>query len=70
MNSVPTSGGDCEMRNRPRVVKTARNKAQGQAEDGEYLPMDVYVDSESRHAHFRLSPEQAKRRRARRMLCP
>jgi hypothetical protein len=70
MDPVPASGRDCEIRNRSRVGETAQTTAQVPAADSEYLPMDVYVDSESRRAHFRFSLEQVNHRRSRRTICP
>lgn len=62
MNPIATDGGDCEVRIASPVDKDAQTAEQDQAADWEYLPMDVYVDSETRHAHFHFTPEPANRR--------
>ena len=69
MKPIPTVGGDCEVRIAPPVDKDAQAAEQAQGADCGYLPMDVYVDSETRHAHFHFTPEPAKRRKPRRTIC-
>jgi len=68
MKPIPTTRGDCEVRITAPVEKDAQITEQDQAEDCEYLPMDVYIDSETRHAHFRYKPERAKRHKSRQMI--
>lgn len=68
MKPIPTTRGDCEVRSTAPVEKDAQRTEQDQAADCEYLPMDVYIDSETRHAHFRYKPERAKRRKSRQMI--
>jgi len=63
MKPIPTSSGDCEVRITAPVEKNAQITEQDQAADSEYLPMDVYVDSETRHAHFHFKSELANQRR-------
>ena len=69
MKPIPTTGGDCEVRITAPVEKDAQITEQDQAADCEYLPMDVYVDSETRHAHFHFTSELANRRKCRRKIC-
>jgi hypothetical protein len=69
MKPIPTTRRDCEVCITAPIEKDAQITEQDQAEDCEYLPMDVYVDSETRHAHFRYKPEQEKRRKSRQVKC-
>ena len=62
MTPIPTTDGDCEVRIGAPVEKDAQAKEQDQAADPEYLPMDVYVDSETRHAHFHFTSEPGNQR--------
>ena len=62
MKPIPTTRGDCEVRITAPVEKDAQITKQDQAADSEYLPMDVYVDSETRHAHFHFTSELANQR--------
>ncbi len=73
MKPVPTTRGDCEVCSTAPVEKEAQTTEQDRGADCEYLPMDVYIDSETRHAHFRNKPERAKPRKARQLIwkiCP
>ena len=73
MKPISTVRGDCEVRTTAPVEEDAQTTEEDQAEDREYLPMDVYIDSETRHAHFRYKPELANRRESRRIIwkiCP
>ena len=69
MKPIPTTRGDREVRITAPVEKDAQIIEKDQAADCEYLPMDVYIDSETRHAHFRYRPELANRRKSRRKIC-
>ncbi len=60
---IPTTHRDCEVRSTAPVEKDAQTTEQDQAADREYLPMDVYIDSETRHAHFHFTSELANQRR-------
>ena len=68
MKPIPTTRGDCVVRITTPVEKDAQITEQDQAGDYEYLPMDVYIDSETRHAHFRYKPELANRGNSRQMI--
>ena len=74
MKPIPTTGGDCEVGITAPVEKDTQTTEQDQAADCEYLPMDVYIDSETRHAHFRYKPERANRCKSRQKIiwkaCP
>lgn len=73
MKPIPNTRGDCEVRSTAPVEKDAQTAEQDQKADCAYLPMDVYVDSETRQAHFRNRPEQANRRKAHQLIwkiCP
>jgi hypothetical protein len=69
MKPIPTTGRDWEIRITASVEKDAQMTEQDQAADPEYLPMDVFVDSETRHAHFHFTSEPANRRESRRKIC-
>ena len=69
MKPVPTTSGDCEVGITAPVEKDTQTTEQDQEEQCEYLPMDVYIDSETRHAHFRYKPERANRRKSRWTIC-
>ena len=69
MKPSPTTRGECEVRRTAPIKKEAQATEQDQEADCEYLPMDVYVDSDTRHAHFRYRPERAERRKSRQMIC-
>ena len=69
MKPIPTTRGDCEVRGTAPVEKNAQTTKQDQGADCEYLPMDVYIDSETRHAHFHFTPELANRHKSRRKIC-
>ena len=69
MKPIPTTRGDYEVRITAPVQKVAQISEQDQAADCEYLPMDVYIDSETRHAHFHFTPELANRHKSRRKIC-
>ena len=68
MKPIPITRGDCEVRITAPVEKVAQMTEQDQAADCEYLPMDVYVDSETRHAHFHFTWRVANRRESRRRI--
>ena len=68
MKPVPTTGGDCEPGITASVEKDTQTTEHDQEEECEYLPMDVYVDSETRRAHFRYKPELANRRNSRQII--
>ena len=68
MKPIPTTGGDREVGTTVPVEKDAETTEQDQAADYENLPMDVYIDSKTRHAHFRYKPELANRRKSRQMI--
>ena len=68
MKPIPTTREDCEVRSTAPVEKNAQTTEKDQGADWEYLPMDVYIDSETRHAHFRNKPERAKRRKSRQII--
>jgi hypothetical protein len=66
MKPLPTTRGD---RITASVERDTQITQQDQATDCEYLPMDVYIDSERRHAHFHFTPELANRRKSRLKIC-
>jgi hypothetical protein len=66
MKHLPTTRGD---RITAPVEQDAQITEQDQATDCEYLPMDVYIDSETRHTHFHFTPELANRRKAHLKIC-
>lgn len=68
MKPIPITRGDCEVRIVGPVEKDAQMTEQDQAADYEYLPMDVYIDSETRHAHFHFTPEPHNQRSALRTI--
>ena len=68
MKPIPTTGGDCEDGITAPVEKDTQTTEQDQAAECEYLPMDVYIDSETRHAHFRYKPDRVNRRKSRHII--
>lgn len=68
MQPIPTTGGDCEVRVTAPVEKDTQINEQDQAADVTYLPMDVYVDSETRRAHFHFTWKVMNRRESRRRI--
>ena len=68
MKPIPTTRRNCEVPITAPVEKDTQITEQDQAEDCEHLPMDVYIDSETRHAHFRYKRERAKRRKSRQII--
>ena len=68
MKPIPTTRGDCKVRITSPVEKDAQATQHDQEEECEYLPMDVYIDSETRRAHFRYKPELANRRKSRKTI--
>jgi hypothetical protein len=69
MKPIPTTDGDSEASITVPNEKNSRIHARQPTAECEYLPMDVYVDSETRHAHFRFKPELAKRSKSRCPIC-
>lgn len=69
MKPILYTRGDSQIRVTPPVAIDAQISEREQAADCEYLPMDVYVDSRTRHARFHFTPGPAKRRKSRRNMC-
>jgi hypothetical protein len=65
---IPTTGGDSEVRITSPVDTGTQMTDEDHRADSEYLPMDVFVDSATRNAHFHFTPKFANRRKSRRKL--
>ena len=68
MKPIPTTRGDCEVHITTPVQKDAQTTEQDQEAECEYLPMDVYIDSETRRAHFHFTWKVMNRRESRRRI--
>ena len=68
MKPIATTGRGREDGITAPVEKDSQITEQDQAAECEYLPMDVYIDSETRRAHFHYRSDRVNRRKTRHII--